>query len=184
MDGTRLDLNFTVDQHAPFERHLLRAWTADAGELVVNAHPRRITARGRNRRIDRLAGTFTVTMPPGWTLPVGQPTWILLMLHGRRGACCYCRAKSAVECRIPLEISTDVFYCERNLVAFESDSPVWAIPTNLDPDDVAEFEVGLMRGEPGALVRYADWLWANARGWRRAREVGEAARRVAQEGTR
>ncbi len=191
-----LDLNLAVESSEPFEGAMLRVWAPAIGELAVLPE-RQILARKLNRRYTRLAGWFRVVMPPDWELPAGQMTRFLVMLHGSGGQVVYCMAwgKAVLEVVEVVTVGRELlekapFPLDRMIAAqvgkqrveFESHSPIFELPTNLDPDQVAAFEFPFLEDPTDliALVRYHDYLWEHARKWVRFGMVKRALKQVAK----
>jgi len=177
-----LDLNRTVDSTQNWSNAYLRAFLPDrqegdppVGELVVEPMPRRLVARGKNGVVDRLDGVVTVTMPVGWELPIAPLRFrFLVALEGRRNRVLYCACWGVVRKLYPGE-------SDRAVIGFESYSPLFLIPTNVDAEEVLRYET-LLTGVPVdivTLITYQGWLWENAKSWGRRRWIEGSLKRLA-----
>jgi hypothetical protein len=185
-----LDLNLSQDFTIPWEKAFLRVFISHQendvgpplGEVVVEDRPRKVVARVRNKSIQRYEGVFKVSMPPGWQLPESTLRFpFLLSLESRHGehsgrvtfCACFGRVKNRTAGTL-----------ERAVVAFESYSPVFLIPTNVDVEEVLKYET-LLAGNPTDiihLVQYHDWLYENAKSWVRKVLIGRMLRKLATGG--
>ena len=171
-----MDLALTVESKSIYERALLRVFCVGPGELSVAPFPRRILMRTADRVISGLHGTFTATMPSDWEIPIGQVTPFLVMLHAAKHKTIYCRSFGR-----PV-LNHRSASGDKLQISFESAGLIFTVPPHLNPDKVAEFELGLLEGGENvifALVSYADWLYENSKGWRRLELIRRELKRIA-----